>query len=253
MIKELATPIIISHRGVTNLGAQENTIESFNQAIAGGADYVETDIRRTKDGYLVCFHDKKWNKVPVGALTYKEWIMQTGLLGWTPPLLEDVLDACRGKIRLNLEVKEPGLEEDIIKTASGRFPLKHLLISSFNDEILVRVKEIDSHVPTGLLLGKNVFQHRFRLTAYQQDIFPERRLIKTKADIVCPNYRVLRLNFLKRMHALQKPVYVWTVNHPKRMVDLVDKGADGLITDQVKLAGELFGKKEIAEDKGKTS
>lgn len=49
-------PLIIAHRGGAALAA-ENTVAAFQAAAAAGADAIETDLRRTKDGALVCLHD----------------------------------------------------------------------------------------------------------------------------------------------------------------------------------------------------
>lgn len=50
------TPLVIAHRAGAALAA-ENTIDALNAAAAAGADAIETDVRRTKDGALVCMHD----------------------------------------------------------------------------------------------------------------------------------------------------------------------------------------------------
>ena len=57
--------IVISHRG-SHLIKPENTIAAFEDAITAGADYVEMDLRTTKDGYLVLCHDENVNRVSNG-------------------------------------------------------------------------------------------------------------------------------------------------------------------------------------------
>jgi glycerophosphoryl diester phosphodiesterase len=60
--------LVAAHRGVA-AGAAENTIEAFTNAIAVGADMIEFDVRMTRDGKLIAFHDARVNGVAVGSLT----------------------------------------------------------------------------------------------------------------------------------------------------------------------------------------
>src|SRR5262245_39871472 len=102
--------MVAAHRGVTT-GAAENTIEAFTNAIGAGADMVEFDVRRTRDGALIAFHDADVNGAPVGTLTRDEIAAATGV---RPPLLTEVLAACAGRIRLDVELKEDGYVPDVM-------------------------------------------------------------------------------------------------------------------------------------------
>jgi len=79
--------IVAAHRGVAT-GAAENTIDAFTNAISVGADMVEFDVRRTRDGALIAFHDADVNGAPVGSLTRDDIAAVTGV---RPPLLTEVL------------------------------------------------------------------------------------------------------------------------------------------------------------------
>src|SRR6185369_17560544 len=54
--KRRAGPIIIVHRGASSI-APENTLEAYAAAIDYGADGCEVDLRLTRDGVIVMFHD----------------------------------------------------------------------------------------------------------------------------------------------------------------------------------------------------
>ena len=58
--------MVAAHRGVA-AGAAENTIEAFTNAIAIGADMIEFDVRMTRDGELIAFHDARVNGIAVAA------------------------------------------------------------------------------------------------------------------------------------------------------------------------------------------
>ena len=54
----LGLPLIIAHRGHVS-AAPENTMPAFQEALDAGADGVELDVRITRDGQLVVFHDRR--------------------------------------------------------------------------------------------------------------------------------------------------------------------------------------------------
>ncbi len=106
--------IVISHRG-SHLIKPENTIEAFEDAITAGADYVEMDLRTTKDGYLVLCHDENVNRVSNGKGNVKdltlEEISKLDLPGkdgktYRMPQFVDVLKICKGRINIYLDFKE---------------------------------------------------------------------------------------------------------------------------------------------------
>ena len=87
-------PLICAHRGASADHA-DNSAAAFAAAIAAGADLVETDIRRGPDGTLVLSHDA----------------VQPGE---EPIPLTALLDLALGRVGLDLELKEPGLEADLL-------------------------------------------------------------------------------------------------------------------------------------------
>ena len=92
--------MVAAHRGVA-AGAAQNTIAAFTNAIEVGADMIEFDVRRTRDGELIAFHDAVAGGVPVSGLTRDEIEAAAGV---RPPLLAEVLRVCAGRIRLDVEL-----------------------------------------------------------------------------------------------------------------------------------------------------
>src|SRR5919204_158423 len=126
--------LVIAHRGAWGPAAPsapvENTLEAFEAAIALGADMIELDVRRTRDGRLVAFHDARVKTVPTGSLRY-DALKAKGTKS-RPPLLQDVLELTKDRIALNLEIKEPGYVAQIIALLRP-FGLENCLLSSFLD------------------------------------------------------------------------------------------------------------------------
>lgn len=129
--------IVIAHRG-DHVEVPENTIAAYEKAIAHGADFIETDLRTTKDGELVIMHDATVDRMTNGKgkvkdLTYKE-IKELKVAdkknqnspAYSIPTFKEVLNTCKGKIGIYLDfkdadaekvyamIKETGMEKNII-------------------------------------------------------------------------------------------------------------------------------------------
>jgi hypothetical protein len=133
-----AGPIVIVHRGAWAF-APENTLEAYVAAMDCGADGCEIDIRRTADGVLVMFHDDGLDRMTdalgrINQHTYAELLairFRPGS-GARPdtriPTLTAVLELARRRaMLLHLDVKEPGLEEDIARLLDAADMWNHIV------------------------------------------------------------------------------------------------------------------------------
>ncbi|MCR4717147.1 MAG: glycerophosphodiester phosphodiesterase [Lachnospiraceae bacterium] len=253
-------PLIIAHRGASALAEHENTIESFEIAIDCGADMVEFDIRKTLDGKLIVFHDSyiykeehmrfvpkvkttlfkskayyRARKSPykgkkISELSYERINKIAGRQGYRVPLLSEVLELCKGKIRLDVELKESGFEAEAIDAIVNEFGYSYddFTIKSFVDEVSENVKRIDPNITTGLLVGRSVLTIGERLS----EIFPLRRLKKCKADFISPVYFYCNPLYLASLRRKGYPIYIWTVNEEGIAIKLSRYDIAGIITDQ---------------------
>lgn len=131
--------LVFLHRAA-NLVAPENTIPAFEAAVKQGADGVETDIRRTRDGVLVIYHDD-WvmlQRGPTGKIE-EMTLAETQRLdvgvrfgprwrGTHLPLFEDVLRFVKANnLRIYLDIKTPGIYDEVMRIVknSGYLPLVH--------------------------------------------------------------------------------------------------------------------------------
>jgi glycerophosphoryl diester phosphodiesterase len=144
-------PWLIAHRG-DHRQAAENSLAAFDAAIRSGCDMIETDLRRCRDG-IVMVHDAEAGGRPVAALSRREIRDATGIL---PPVLDDVVERCRGSIGLDLELKEAGLEAEVLAAVTPYFSPAQFLISSFRAEALRAVRRLDASVRTGLLSARGL-------------------------------------------------------------------------------------------------
>lgn len=225
-------PVIIAHRGASALARHENSLEAFQIAIDLGSDYVEFDIRKTKDNKLIVFHDAAYNGRLISSLSYDEFCNIASKDHLKPPLLSEVLKLCQGHIKLDIEIKESGYEEDILREVLKYFSYEDFIIKSFFDNCLQTFKDIDSKVSVGLLVGsrsKSIFK-------LLRSFYPGKRLKRLDADFVSPSKRLIAGTFLFRMSQLHIDTYVWTVNDAPTMKKLFQKGVGGIITDRPDIA-----------------
>jgi glycerophosphoryl diester phosphodiesterase len=167
-------------------------------------------------------------------LTYQQLLDISRQKGFNVPLVEDVLKLCRGKIKLDIELKEAGYELEIVNLIKKYLDYPDYVIKSFIDAAIIAVKKTDNKITTGLLLGLSNPQNL--IATRLSEFFPEFRLFTTKADFVSPNYQLIKLGFVWRMKLINKKIYVWTVNDEKLMAEIVEQGVFALITDRPDLA-----------------
>jgi glycerophosphoryl diester phosphodiesterase len=229
--------LIIAHRGASNY-ARENTIESFEKATALGANMIEFDVRRTKDNVLIAFHDEKIQGHSTKDLTYEAISQMARYQGFDIPTVEGVLKWSRGKIKLDVELKEEGYEKEIVELLSRYFEEDQFVITSFNDASLRVIKERYPDVKTGLILGGGI--PSYHILTRLQESFPKKRCKQAKADFLVAHLKLLRLGFLERNRRSHLPVFVWTVNDEETVWKLLhDRRVYAIITDKPDLAVSL--------------
>ncbi|HQZ13173.1 MAG TPA: glycerophosphodiester phosphodiesterase family protein [Devosia sp.] len=147
------TPWIVAHRGAS-FRHRESSPEAFEAAIAEGASAVETDVRRTTDGVLVCHHDETLRRTAnvdraISSLTFEE--LRTVAPDYCVPL-SDVLERTRGRINVLLDLK---LERDddiaaLLSLLAEKATGKHVAIGA---RLLHSQAFIAARAPSVPLLG----------------------------------------------------------------------------------------------------
>lgn len=227
--------LIIAHRGAPS-DARENTIESFEKAIALGADMIEFDVRRTKDKVLIAYHDESIQGKPVKELTFETISQIAKNQGFDIPTVEEALRFTREKIKLDVELKEEGYEKETVELISRYFEKDQFVITSFNDASLKTIKDHSPQIKVGLLLGKFKASLRTRVSEF----FPMKRCEKARADFLGVHVKLLRFGFLERSRRKNKPVIVWTVNDEETIWELLRDGrVYAIVTDRTDLAVSL--------------
>ena len=222
----LGRPLVIAHRGASRI-RHENTLEAFEAAIDVGADAIECDLRRTRDNVIVVHHNARVKRSyrRISHLDQTEVLRYASKQEYVVPTLEETLRWCRGRIALDIELKEPGYEREVIETVKRLGSLDATVFKSFHDEVVLAVKTAEPKATTGLLIGVVAPQSlSMRMRQPVSD-----RLDDCRADFVAPNWKLVTPAFMARAKEKGRPVLVWTVNRKALARRLVRLGVDGLI------------------------
>ncbi|MCX6520483.1 MAG: glycerophosphodiester phosphodiesterase [Actinobacteria bacterium] len=229
---------MIAHRGASK-AAPENTLEAFALAGRLGADAVELDVRRTRDGALVVHHNPDLADGRVIAS------IDAAELPVSVPALGAALDACAG-MWVNVEIKNDPTEPDFDSTDSiadetmalllARAEPERWLISSFRIETVDRCRSIaDAAGEAGAPIR----------TAWLTSIVPDDvvELLTARGHVALhPWVELLRREVIDACHAAGIEVNTWTCDDPERMAELVEWGIDGLCTNLPDVALTVLGR-----------
>ena len=150
----------IAHRGASGYEL-ENTMEAFEKAIELGCDGIETDVQLSKDGIPVLIHDETVDRTTEGNGFVKDFTFNELREMGIPSLEQLMILAKLNHIVLNLELKNgiiiyKELEEKVVNIIKKYRMEQSVILSSFNHESMIKCKELDSSIMTGLLYIENL-------------------------------------------------------------------------------------------------
>jgi glycerophosphoryl diester phosphodiesterase len=213
MTRPGSRPLLLGHRGARALKSiPENTLTSFDHALADGCDGFEFDVRLTADGYPVVCHDPRSETIEIAQTT----AAQLSAL----PRLQDVLARYHDRAFLDIELKVAGLEKITITLLQKHPPSRGFVVSSFLPQVLRDLHALSQTVPLGLICE----------TKAQLRRWPELPI-----EFVIPHYKLIDATLLRQMKFAKKKILVWTVNSVADMQSLAELGVDGIISDNTSL------------------
>lgn len=218
--------MIVSHRGLSG-DEPENTLEAFTASVARGVEAMEFDVRQTADGVVVLVHDGEVGGREVASITHAE------LKAMVPGLctLDEVLEVVPSGCLLDVEIKEPGIEEKLLRVLAQKREPADFVVTSFRDEVILQVKALDPRVRVGLVLGPG--RPRNGLAGRLSEVFPAGRLRRSAADFVVLHRLLLKSGVLRRISLRGHRAWVWTVNKPARLRRLLASPyVEAVVTDR---------------------
>jgi glycerophosphoryl diester phosphodiesterase len=204
-------PLLLGHRGVRGeKSIPENSLASFDLALAQGCDGFEFDVRLSADGLAVICHDAASHGQEIASCPAEKLAL---------PSLREVLTRFQSNAFLDVELKVPGLENAALDLLRMFPPVRGFVLSSFLPEVLRTIHDLDKTVPLGLIC-----ETRTELILWTG----------LPVEYVIPHYQLLRQDVIADLKHAGRKIFVWTVNDRADMQRFSDWGVDGIISDNPK-------------------
>ena len=230
------TPLVISHRGVSNKNGVQNTVQSLEKTAQLKPDLIEIDVQETKDGQFVMMHDANLkNLAGINArpqdLTLEEL---TGLdiseNGYRTKIssFDDYLNRANElHQRLLIEIKtskkdSPQMMKRFLEKYGSIIKQYDHQMQSLDYHVIDQVLKYDSTIPAYFILPYN-------------SIFP-----KTKATGYTMEYSTLDEYFVTKLWYTEQKLYVWTINSSDALDKSLQLSVDGMITDDMEMLQETL-------------
>ena len=232
---------VIGHRGAAAL-APENTRESFDRALSLGVDAIETDIRATSDGKLILIHDKRLDRTTNGQGLVKEtpWSVIRTLdagfwfgeeyRGAKIPLLQEMLEHYGNKTHLVLEIKQSGIELQVLEMVLRLVLLDAVTFTSFKFNALENIKIQSPNAVIGWLTSDSS----------EENIS---KTVQAGFQQICLPALAMSQELVTTVKKLGLEARAWQVKDPTAMISAIDAEVDGMTVDFPHLLLEALGRK----------
>jgi glycerophosphoryl diester phosphodiesterase len=212
-------PLLLGHRGLRSrsFSVRENTLAAFDLALQHGCDGFEFDVRLTADDTAVICHGHRFASITIA----KAIAARLRSL----PLLEDVLERYASRAFLDIELKVPGIESQVLTAISHNPPERGYVVSSFLPDVLIDLRSRNQSVPLGIIC-----ETRKQLSIWRD----------LPIQYVIANERLITPELLRDAQNAGKAVFAWTINNKASMVRLANSGIDGIISDKTCLLAETL-------------
>ncbi len=234
-----------AHRGGSDY-APENSFEAFNAAVGLGYKLLETDLRTTKDGYVLAFHDPSLDRVTdaSGLVSEKNYsdIKKIKIFGkYKIPLFSDLLEAFP-ECFFSVDIKSDSTVMPVVDLVKKTNCLNRVCMGSFSQKRINIIKNnltdrcLTSMGPLDIINAK--FSSYFNYRVKIDSIFASLPVKKYNLDLL--NKR--NINYLKSINI---KVIAWTINQEKEIRRLIDLGVDGIMTDEIVLLKSILKEKDL--------
>lgn len=220
---------LIAHRGGLYYRPQ-NSMAAFDYILDKGIEWIETDVRLSRDGIPVIFHDERIQQHGSGYRAVRELDgreLKTIDIGGGEllPTVRDIFERYTNRPNYDFDVKDLDAI-DVIIPLIREFGLENqTLITSFIPDALQRAREVAPDISRGLLLDRLTG----RLVDGRHAVNAARLL---DCEFFLPYYKILKIEWAEAARSEGLKVIVWTVNQLSDARRLLKLGVDGLISDR---------------------
>lgn len=243
---------MIAHRGASAEHV-ENTLPAFEAALALGADVLESDIHVTRDGHPVLAHDADGSRVAgdpraIAACSLAEverWDLSRVLPGSVPvgiPTLAETLARLpHALLNLDLKSDDPRTVPQVLGVIAKHRAEPRVLLTSFSATITQQFRAHGYAGPVGLGQAEAVlavFAPRL-LLGLRSSVFG-RTGTRLQIPVRSNGIPLARRSLVSKLRALGIPVDYWVINDAREGAALLELGAAGIVTDDVRAMARLF-------------
>lgn len=235
-MKEIKMAFInYAHRGAPAY-CPENTMLSFYTGMYMGANGIETDVQKTRDGVLVLFHDDTLNRIlgidgAIADFTYKELLqykVKNGELSDVIPTLDDFLAHFKSfDITFAIELKVKGIEREV-RDAIYKWGVEDkVIVTSFIFDAIAEMKRVAPELRVGFLTKLFPAEEKDTLES-EKSIKVVKRLLNIGATEICPKGSDLTPERVAYWHSLGLGVRAWGISNTDIMRKAYEAGVDGM-------------------------
>jgi glycerophosphoryl diester phosphodiesterase len=207
---------LIAHRGWSGM-APENTIAAIKKAIENDDVMgIEIDVHLTKDDVPVVIHDDKIDRTTNGRGYIRDFTLEeirqfdagswfgNDFIGEKVPTLSEVLELCKGKKKILIELKQKGnhyelLEEKVVELIKEKNMYQEAIAISFDHRSLRKIKDLDKNIQTCSVL------HGLLINLIDE-------IKATGASFVSMNYHYLNSDIIQELLDASIGIVTWTVD-----------------------------------------
>ena len=234
-----------AHRGAS-LEFPENTLISFKEAIKKGTDRLELDVNMTSDNVLIIMHDKTLDRTTNGKgvvlETSFETIKKLDAGSWKNakfkdekvPTLKEVFELAKGKVLLNLDLKDESVAIPMAKLAREMGMIDDIVITGTIPQSVTAIRSVEPTISMFYeLITEDVLKNP-----------KEQVLAIRKAHLsgCLLNFKGVNDIFMKECKKHGIAVYVYDVLKEEDMKKMIEAGVDGMMTDNLEVLNKVLGK-----------
>jgi len=246
-LDERPGPLAFAHRGGPghpDLIGLENTLTAFRHAVALGYDFIETDVHTTRDGVLLAFHDTVLDRMTDGRgaladATYDE-VVPTRIGGREQiPTLAELFAELPGA-RFNIDLKSDAAVPLLAAFVDEHDARDRILVGSFSLRRLNRFRALTGGRVATSASPLEVLAFWFLPSGRLADRVTRGRVAALQIPHRKGGLTVTSARLVRRAHAAGKHVHSWTIDDPAEMIELLDRGVDGLMTDRTDILKDVL-------------
>lgn len=243
-------PAALSHRGFTydeygKSNRLENSMKAFQAAVDLGYRYIETDLHGSKDGVAVVCHDPSLSRTTDmdGVINEMNWAdIQKARIGGTEPVprLDEIFETWPD-LKVNIDIKDDQAAKPVAEAIERHNAHDRVGLTSFStnrrkltERYLTKPIATGSGTPeTVAFLGGVRLGSHFLANRALRDV--DCMQVPVQHDVGSVGINVVDKATVDALHKAGKFVHVWTVDDPEEMIQLLDLGVDGIITNRADL------------------